>query len=59
MERISKEYIKAVQFVQGCGGDIQNALDRLENIIDQFFISGQRQKAEYVEKLVLIIKKGL
>ncbi len=59
MKKISKEYIQAVQFVQGCGGDIQNALDRLESLIDQFFIGGQRQKAEYVERLIVIIKKGL
>ena len=59
MKKTSKEYVQAVQFVQGCGGDIQNALERLENLIDQFFIGGQRKKAEYVEKLVLIIKKGL
>ena len=59
MQKISKEYIQAVQFVNGCGGDIQNALDRLESLIDQFFIAGQRQKADYVEKLVVIIKKGL
>lgn len=59
MQKVSKEYIQAVQFVNGCGGDIQNALDRLENLIDQFFIARQRQKADYVEKLVVIIKKGL
>ena len=59
MKKVSKEYIQAVQFVNGCGGDIQNALDRLESLIDQFFIGGQRKKAEYVEKLVVIIKKGL
>ena len=59
MKKTSKEYVQAVQFVQGCGGDIQNALDRLESLIDQFFIAGQRKKADYVGKLVVIIKKGL
>lgn len=59
MEKISREYVQAVQFVNGCGGDVADAVERLENLIDAFFINGQREKAERVEKILSIIKKGL
>ena len=59
MEKITKQKIVAFQFVQACGGDIVEAVEKLENVIDSLFISGQRKKAESVEKILLIIKKGL
>ena len=59
MEKITKQKIVAFQFVQACGGDVLEAVERLENAIDSLFISGQRKKAESVEKILLIIKKGL
>ena len=59
MEKISREYVQAVQFVNGCGGDVVDAVERLESLIDAFFINGQREKAERVEKILLIIKKGI
>ena len=57
MEKITKEKITAIQFVSACGGDIWQALDRLEMLRDSLFISGQLGKAEYVEKLIFIIRK--
>ena len=57
MEKIKKEKIVAFQFLQACGGDIVEAVEKLENIIDSLFISGQRKKAESVEKILVIIKK--
>lgn len=57
MEKIKKEKIVAFQFVQACGGDIVQAVEKLENLIDSLFISGQRKKAESVEKILVIIKK--
>lgn len=59
MRNLSAEYVQAVQFLNGCGGDVLNAVERLENLIDAFFINGQREKAERVEKILLIIKKGI
>ena len=57
MKKITKEQITAIQFVQGCGGDVLQALERLEMLRDSLFISGKIGKAEYVEKLILIIRK--
>ena len=57
MEKIKKEKIIAFQFLQACGGDVLEAVEKLENIIDSLFISGQRKKAESVEKILVIIKK--
>lgn len=57
MEKITKEKITAFQFVQACGGDILEAIEKLENTIDALLINGQRKKAESVEKILVIIKK--
>ena len=59
MGKMTKEKIIAFQFVQACGGDTFAALEKLENLIDSLFISGQRKKAEQVEKILVIVKKGL
>ena len=59
MGKITKEKIVAIQFLDACGGDVLEAVEKLENAIDSLFISGQRKKAESVEKILFIIKKGL
>lgn len=58
MERITKEQLQAKQFLDGCGGDIVQALERLEMLLDEFLINGQRQKAVYIEKLIICLRRG-
>ena len=58
MEKMTREQVQAMQFLQGCGGDLQNALDRLEMLLDEFFISGQYKKAVYIEKLIVCLRRG-
>lgn len=58
MEKMTREQVQAMQFLQGCGGDLQNALDRLEMLLDEFFINGQYKKAVYVEKLIFCLRRG-
>ena len=59
MRKMTKETITAIQFVQGCKGDTFEAIERLEMLLDSFLINGQRKKADYVEKLLFIIKNEL
>ena len=59
MRKITKETITAIQFVQGCKGDTFEAITRLESLLDAFLINGQRKKADYVERLIVIIKNEL
>ena len=58
MEKITKEQIQAMQFLQGCGGDLSQALERLEMLLDEFFINGQYKKAVYIEKLIVCLRRG-
>ena len=58
MKKVTKETVTAVQFVQACGGDVCEAVTRLESLIDSLFIAGQRKKAESVEKILVIVKGG-
>ena len=58
MEKMTREQVQAMQFLQGCGGDLQNALERLEMLLDEFFISGQYKKAVYIEKLIVCLRRG-
>lgn len=58
MEKITKEQIQAKQFLDGCGGDIVQALERLEMLLDEFFINGQYKKAVYIEKLIVCLRRG-
>ena len=59
MRKITRETITAIQFVQGCKGDTFEAIKRLESLLDAFLISGQRKKADHVERLIIIIKNEL
>ena len=58
MEKITKEQIQAKQFLDGCGGDILEALERLQMLMDEFFIGGQYKKAVYIEKLIFCLRRG-
>jgi len=58
MEKMTREQVQAMQFLQGCGGDLQNALERLEMLLDEFFINGQYKKAVYIEKLIVCLRRG-
>lgn len=58
MEKMTREQVQAMQFLQGCGGDIVQALERLEMLLDEFFISGQYKKAVYIEKLIVCLRRG-
>lgn len=58
MERITREEIQAREMVTACGGDILEALERLERAQDLFFTACDFGKVAKCQKMIDAIRKG-
>ena len=59
MEKITRERIQAREMLVSCGGDMVEALERLERAQDLFFNACQLSKVEKCQKIIDELKKGV
>lgn len=58
MEKMTREQVQAMQFLQGCGGDMREALERLEMAQELFLRACAFGKVEKCEKIKQELLKG-
>ena len=59
MEKITRERIQAREMLVSCGGDMVEALERLESAQHLFLNSCQLSKVEKCQKIIDELKKGV